>query len=226
MHTGKGQVVELLLYNGFRQARISCSPNLTPAPGHYVMAGTASRPDLLPVPLYSTDSTASGFVACDPIPDYWSPATEVYLSGPLGNGFTVSHSSRKIALIVVENSSNRLAGLLRSVLKKGAEVVLVSGADESNLPDEVEVQPLESMRDVFDWADYVALDVDRERLPQLREQLFRQNQTSAGKEAQVLVRTPIPCGGIAECGVCAVGTKSSWKMACKDGPVFDLWDLI
>jgi NAD(P)H-flavin reductase len=51
------------------------------------------------------------------------------------------------------------------------------------------------------------------------------NQLSVKQEAQVLVRTSIPCGGIADCGVCAVMTKSNWKLACKDGPVFDLKEL-
>jgi hypothetical protein len=28
-----------------------------------------------------------------------------------------------------------------------------------------------------------------------------------------------------KCGVCAVKVKRGWKMACVDGPVFDLKDL-
>ena len=45
-------------------------------------------------------------------------------------------------------------------------------------------------------------------------------------EAQVLVLVPMPCGGMGECGVCAVKIQRGWKLACKDGPVFDLEDLI
>jgi NAD(P)H-flavin reductase len=41
-----------------------------------------------------------------------------------------------------------------------------------------------------------------------------------------LVVAPMPCGGLAECGVCAVTTRRGWKLACKDGPVFDLGELI
>jgi len=59
----------------------------------------------------------------------------------------------------------------------------------------------------------------------LREQVGNQNQVIARWGAQVLVRTPVPCGGIAECGVCAVTLKSEWKLACKDGPVFDWGEL-
>ena len=46
------------------------------------------------------------------------------------------------------------------------------------------------------------------------------------EQAQVLVRTPLPCGGIAACGVCAVhltGSSRDYRLACKDGPVFQLY---
>ena len=65
----------------------------------------------------------------------------------------------------------------------------------------------------------------RENLSRLRETLGKQNQVAAGIGAQVLVRTPVPCGGAGECGVCAVTFRSEWRLACKDGPVFDWRDL-
>ena len=43
--------------------------------------------------------------------------------------------------------------------------------------------------------------------------------------AQALVLGPMPCGGLADCGVCAVTTRSDWKLACKEGPVFDLEEI-
>ncbi|MBI3152940.1 MAG: hypothetical protein HYZ21_12455, partial [Chloroflexi bacterium] len=45
-------------------------------------------------------------------------------------------------------------------------------------------------------------------------------------EAQVLIRTQMPCGALAECGICAVMVGQQWKMACKDGPVFDWKELL
>jgi NAD(P)H-flavin reductase len=43
--------------------------------------------------------------------------------------------------------------------------------------------------------------------------------------AEALVLTAMPCGGMAECGVCAVKTAAGWQSACKDGPVFDFASL-
>jgi hypothetical protein len=36
----------------------------------------------------------------------------------------------------------------------------------------------------------------------------------------------MPCAGLADCGVCAVELRRGWKLACKDGPVFDLRDIL
>jgi hypothetical protein len=36
----------------------------------------------------------------------------------------------------------------------------------------------------------------------------------------------MPCAGLAACGVCAVQTRRGWKLACVDGPVFDLKEIM
>jgi hypothetical protein len=58
------------------------------------------------------------------------------------------------------------------------------------------------------------------------EMTSKLNQVSAVRDAQVLIHTPMPCAGLAECGVCAVRDRHDWKMACKDGPVFIMKDLL
>jgi dihydroorotate dehydrogenase electron transfer subunit len=224
MHTDKGRVVELILKDGQRQARISCPENLIPSPGQYLLASDESDSPL-PVPVFYTDSAPQGFIAAARLPDSWNPGREIYLRGPLGHGFTLPNTARKVGLVALDDAPSRLSGLISPALKQGAAVVLISGSRVDNLPDEVEVQPLSALNEIMKWADYAAFDVDRENLPVLREQLFNGTQAKVPFEAQVLVRTPVPCGGIAECGVCAVKVKSAWKMACKDGPVFDWKEL-
>ena len=219
----KGQVVELILQDGLRHARISCPMSLTPSPGQYLLASDGSDSPL-PVPVYYTDSSPQGFVAA-PVPDSWNPGHEIYLRGPLGRGFTLPASARKIALVAFDDSPSRLRGLIRLALSQGAAVVLVTDSIAENLPDDVEVQPLSALAEILEWNDYVAFDVARENLQGLMERLGKRNQLSALNEAQILIRTPVPCGGVAECGVCAVTTKSGWKMACKEGPVFRWNDI-
>jgi hypothetical protein len=125
-----------------------------------------------------------------------------------------------VGLVAFEDSPARLKGLIRLALKQAAAVVLVGNSTPDSLPDDVEVQPISTLQEIAEWADYLACDVERENLNQLKERLGRQEQL-AGKEVQVLIHTPVPCGGVADCGACAVKLKSDWRLACKEGPVFD-----
>ena len=224
MHTGKGQVLETILEDGQRLARISCPTNLIPSAGQYLLASDASDSPL-PVPLYYTDSAPEGFLAASPFPESWMPGTTISLRGPLGSGFRLPVFARKIALVAFDDTPLRLRGLIRPALKQGAAVVLVSDFHVDNLSDEVEAQPLSAMQDVMAWADYAAFDVARENLFELRERLGVLKQAQVTCEAQVLIRTAVPCGGVADCGVCGVNLKSGWQLACKDGPVFDLREI-
>ena len=224
MSTGQGQVLELFLEDGYRYARLSCPPDLVPAPGQYLLAGDSSDSPL-PVPLFYTDSAPGGFIATATLPEAWQPGVELHLRGPLGRGFALPPAARKVGLVALDDSLARLRGLIRPSLKQGAAVVLVCDSATDALPDEVEVQPLSAMGEIAAWADYLAFDVRREKLDQLKGIFENRFQLSAGKAAQVLVRALVSCGGFAECGICAVTVKSGWKMACKDGPVFDLREL-
>jgi hypothetical protein len=82
------------------------------------------------------------------------------------------------------------------------------------------------MQEIYQWADYAAFDVGRENLHQLREKFGRKEQARSPHEAQVLVRASMPCGALAECGVCAITIRHEWRMICKEGPVFEIKDLL
>ena len=224
MNTGNGQVLELILEDGCRYARIACPPNLVPAPGQYLLASDGSDAPL-PVPLFHTDFAPQGFIAAAPPTTIWNPGLDLHLRGPLGRGFSLPLSARKVGLVAFDDSPACLRGLIQPALKQDAAVVFIGHSAADNLPDDVEVQPLSALPEILEWADYVAFDVRRENLNMLREQLVKWNLPSAGKGAQFLIRTPVPCGGLAECGACAVTLRSEWKLACKNGPVFDWRDL-
>lgn len=218
MHSGKGSITELTLEEGCLYARVSCPENLIPSPGQYLLASDASDTPL-PVSIFYTDSAPGGFITL--AASHWKPGNGLHLRGPLGRGFSLPVVARRIALIAYDDAPVRLRGLVRPALKQNASVVLVCSSNVDSFPDEVEVQPMVAMFDALQWADYAAIDVSRENLPELKARLFEQKRAAAVRDAEVLIRTPMPCGGIADCGVCAVVTRSSWKMACKDGPVFD-----
>jgi dihydroorotate dehydrogenase electron transfer subunit len=224
MHTGKGQITELLLDDGFQLAQISCPQALIPAPGQYLLASHDSN-IIVPVPLFYTESALDSFLALLHSSESWRPGQELHLRGPFGRGFSMPATSRRVVLAAFDNSVLLLRGLMHDALKHGAAVVVLADSGLENLPDDVEVQPVSALDEVMKWADYAAFVVSRENFSGWKERFGMSRQASVTRKAQVLVRTPVPCGGIAECGVCAVSLNSGWKMACKDGPVFQMDEL-
>ena len=222
MHTGTGRIAELILEDECLYARISCSDELVPSPGQYLLAGHGSD-SVVPVPIFHTDSAPQGFIG--PALDSWRPGDVLFLRGPLGRGFALPASARKIGLVAFDGPPSRLRGLIPPALKQNASIVLLCNSSTDNLPDEVEVQPLVALGEILQWADFLALDVERESLPDLLKRFGERMPFQVLRGVQVLIHTPMPCGGLAECSVCAVTTKSEWKMACKDGPVFNLSEL-
>jgi len=223
MKNGEGQLSEIYLDS---RARIVCPPELIPAPGQYLLAYADGSDSPLAVPVFFSDSAPDGFRAAPYLPLAWIPGTRLHLRGPLGHGFSVPVFARKAALIAFDESPARLHGLISIALKQGAEVVLVSNTVMDEMPEAVEVQPLQAMNDIYQWADYAAIDVGRENLNQLREMIGKKEQAKGPREAQVFIRAPMPCGALAECGVCALTIRHDWKMICKDGPVFEMNEVL
>ncbi len=218
MKTGSGQLNEIYLDSS---VRIICPPELIPLPGQYLLAHARGSDSPLAVPVFFSDSALNGFRSA-PLDVDWMPGTQLYLRGPLGHGFSIPTFARKVALIAFDDSPARLRGLISNALKQGAEVALVSNSAMDDVPEAVEVQPLQAMMEIYQWADYAAFDMRRENLDQLIENFGRMNQAKVPREAQVLIRAPMPCGALAECGICALTIRHEWKMICKDGPVFDM----
>jgi hypothetical protein len=230
MKNGEGQLFEIYLDS---RTRILCPPELIPAPGQYLLAHARGSDAPLAVPVFFSDSAPDGFRSAPLVDSSWQPGTQLDLRGPLGRGFSIPTFARKVALIVFDDLPARLRGLIPLALKQGAEVVLVSNTVLDDIPEAVEVQPLQAMFEIYRWADYAAFDVERENLIHLKENFGMLEQAKGGAlsvskgppEAQVLVRAPMPCGALAECGVCALTIHHEWKMICKDGPVFEMKEL-
>jgi len=122
------------------------------------------------------------------------------LRGPLGHGFHLPTGPRRVALAALNDSAGPLLPL-------------------------VEVLPLDLLPEAPGWAHYLALDAPLRLLPGLPRLLGLERPGNLGCPAEVLARADMPCGGLAACGVCAVEARKGWKLACKDGPVFDWEEL-
>jgi hypothetical protein len=223
MHTGIGQLTQMYLDGS---AELDCLPNLVPTAGQYLLAHDSASDSPLAVPVYFYESAPKGFRFAPPFPSSWTFGTQLALRGPLGHGFSLPVAACKIALIALAGSPARLHGLIPLALKREMEAVLLCNTPVSDLPEDVEVQPLQALDEICKWADFIAIDLQRENLDQLKEITSKLGHVAAVREAQILIHTQMPCGGLAECGVCAIGIQHDWRMACKDGPVFILKDIL
>lgn len=225
----QARVAEIFLDGGEPAARIACEANLIPAPGRYLLAHAVGSDSALAAALFCSRALADGFLAAPPIPAAllpnqglrWTPGTRLWLRGPLGRGFTLPAAARRIALVALDSTPARLLGLIGPAMKQQAAIVLLCEVPPADLPLAVEVQPLSGLGDAQAWADYLAIDLARESLPELKR--IRGAATVHG--AQALVRTPVPCGGLAECAICTVEARQGRRLACKDGPVFEISEL-
>jgi hypothetical protein len=160
------------------------------------------------------------------------------IRGPLGKGFKLPQAARFVALATFTKDPSRLLALAEPALAQNAALVLLTDHPPENLPAAIEISPLSALAETLRWADYLALDAPRSALPALMQSI----RTAAySRDGQILVETALPCGGMGECGVCAVsrgaagfGTHRTllnhpprpYMLACKDGPVFDLKTLL
>ncbi len=223
MHSAQGQIIQTA-FDEERAARLQCPPALIPAPGQYLLThapGDAHHP--LPVVLYPSALHPDGFTAAGPLPPHWTPGLRLYLRGPLGHGFSLPPAARALGLIAVQTSPARLLPLIQPALNQGAAVALSTARIPEGLPPAVEIVPPHAAPEIAAWADCLCLDIPRPLLPNLPHLLGNAPLPTA---AQALVQTPIPCGNLGECSVCAVPLRHGWALACKEGPVFALKALL
>ncbi len=238
MHTGIGRIDETFIQAG-HAARITCAPNLVPAPGQYLLAHALSEPDApLPHSVFLAGSHPRGFYAAHPLPVAWTPGTELTLRGPLGRGFHLPASAQKIALAALGQNCSRLFALLEPALAQKAEITLLTDTPPEGLPPAIEILPLTALAETVRWADYLAIDAPRAAITALQDLFFPDSQQPysgytlppplppVSCAAEILIDTPLPCGGMAECGVCAIHRKERDWLVCQEGPVFDLKALL
>ena len=215
-------------YNGVNMLRIACPGRAVPSAGKCSHAFSPSKPEHpMAVSLFAAEFFEDGFLTAPLAVNNWEPGTHLELYGPLGRGFQLPSHVQRLALAGIGEPGYRLLPIILQALKKDAAVVLFIEGESPSLPTAVEVHPLDLLPDAYGWADFLAIEASIGAIASLRNRLgIMSNAVNLLCPAQVLVVSPMPCGGVADCGVCCVKTQRSWKMVCKHGPVFALELLI
>ncbi len=229
-----GRLVEILLepYQN-AAARIACRVEALPKPGQYLQAHNPSDPlEVVPITLFAAGKITMSrddqviFPIAGPLPATWQPGTPLNLRGPLGRGFTPPLRAKRLVLAALGSNPARLLSLLPEAMRRGAEVAVFCDGAVGELPTSVEVRKLDALPASLAWADYLVVDVALDQVEDLAAHLDLKENLPRSLAAQVLVAAPMPCGGLAKCGVCSLSTRNGSKLACQDGPVFDFNDLV
>jgi dihydroorotate dehydrogenase electron transfer subunit len=165
---------------------------------------------------------------------------ELSLVGPLGNGFQVATESRRLLLVAGGMGIAPLLFLAEEPLKRGIPVDLLYGAafKNPNMADYCNRKGIKLFEATEDGsAGYHGLVTDlipehtggvdqvfacgpapmyraMARLPELKN-----------IPVQVSLEVRMACG-LGACLGCTIGTKSGLKRVCKDGPVFNLNEIV
>ncbi|GAB4580551.1 MAG: hypothetical protein Fur0022_32930 [Anaerolineales bacterium] len=207
--------------------QITCPPQAIPMPGQYLLVH-APHDEEAPLAhvIFPAHCAGESFVAAPPVPATWQIGTSLHLRGPLGKGFQLPGPVRNLALISLGETVSRLLPLLaladNSALFTSSPLHLLS----PSLPSSLEINPLSDLPAALRWANFLAFDLPLARLLDLPKLLDLAQDDPLPCPAQALIFTPMPCGGIADCGVCAVGRGSKSRLACTEGPVFDVRELL
>ena len=196
-------------------------------PGQFLQVMSAEDGELLPTILYPCGMLGSSRLFSGDLPKSWQPGVEIHFRGPRGNGFHLPPLARRVAFTSLDFTSlNPLLPLADEALNNGAEVTVVSEKCLTNLAAEVEVLPLSELHQIKEWSDYLAAMIPARKITEFQRALEVQIGTNTNSQIEVLVQTPIICDEVSGCGACAVNTSRGWKLACKDGPVFSLDELV
>jgi len=223
--TFESTLTEITLSPGGIGGVLACPPRLQLQPGQYLLGTVPELAAPLASALFPADIQSGLLRLAAPLPQTWTAGMILRVRGPLGHGFTLPALARRVALADPNHSAERLAPLMTAALAQGAAVVLFSATSPADLPAEVESLPLEQLAEAPAWADYLALDLTTAQAANWRKLLAIPPGQPCPCSTETLIVTAIPCGGQAECGVCAVQTRSGWRLGCKDGPVFPLTEL-
>ncbi len=170
------------------------------------------------------------------------PGDEVEMFGPLGNGFAIAPATRKLLLVAGGIGLAPLCFLAQQARQEGHEITLLYGTcNKDRYPPELLPDGLE-MIDVTEDGSVGQKGLATNLLGDLApraDQIFacgpmamyrdmaarKRELNLQGKAVQVSLEVRMACG-VGICYGCTVRTGSGLKQVCRDGPVFELDEIL
>jgi dihydroorotate dehydrogenase electron transfer subunit len=214
------------------------------SPGCFVLADLGGY---LRVPLFPACLEPEGFdVVASPDHPVATvrPGESVDIIGPAGHGFDVPAAVRRLLLVADAHHLPVLLSLALQEPGRERSVALLLSAPSASelypirlLPSALEVHVitadgsagragsfLDLLPELVRWADRVCIACEPALHSALAGIVREVRMRPGDRFAQALVVPPIVCG-VGACQGCAVQVSRGTKLACADGPVFDLLEL-
>ena len=177
------------------------------------------------------------------------PGNNVDLIGPLGNGFSVHPDSRNLLLVAGGIGIAPLRFLVDTALGQGKKITLLVGARSAAQLPPIETPPGRNPHSGIDIqestedgsAGYRGMVTEligtckSDRIDQVfacgPPAMYRQMSSSRNelglerKPTQVSLEMRMGCG-MGFCYACSINTSGGLKQVCRDGPVFELADIV
>ncbi|MBI4286702.1 MAG: dihydroorotate dehydrogenase electron transfer subunit [Chloroflexi bacterium] len=223
-----------------------------PAPGQFVMVrcGEICQHTLpRPLSIHQVDGTRLALlfqVTGKDTGTAWlarrQPGDEMDITGPLGNGYRISSQAHNLLLAAGGIGIAPIAFLASEATKGDYTIRLLYGARHKShlypaewLPEHVALIPAtddgsagkkgrvtDFLAEQAAWADQIFVCGPPNMYATL---VSRKAELFKGKRCQLSVETRMGCGhGV--CYSCTVKTRQGLRQVCKDGPVFDLDDIL
>lgn len=154
----------------------------------------------------------------------WEIGDDLIIHGPIGEGFRSILRYQNLLLIDLESENRSLYSLMEAGLNEGKNIVYSAKETEFPIPASVEIIPNSLTGETLFWADFIAVEVNREKLS-LYEDLFIQIM-NMNIDCDVMVHCPILCYGKSDCMVCTIKSKNGWVKTCQQGQVIKLDQLV
>jgi dihydroorotate dehydrogenase electron transfer subunit len=245
MHTG-GQVTDIESSGPLVRVTLAVPLTSRLGAGRFVLADIPDcgylRTPLFPARL--DPETCDALIPPDHPAAALRPGDAVDLIGPMGRGFEILGAARRLLLLADTPHLPALLPLTNPDEKsERATALLLTAATAADLypiqllPPTLEVyvttadgsagchgSPLNLLPELIRWADVICAAAEPAVYAETAR-IVRDERIRPGRNfAQVLVAPPIVCG-VGACRGCAVETRRGIRLACTDGPVFDLLDL-
>ena len=157
---------------------------------------------------------------------------------PVGNGFTIETGTQRLLLVCEGSHAAPLIALAREATQKQIAVTLLIEAASaasafspisSLLPIDVEYQVVPGLAaalpTLLRWPDQICAAGDMALYALLKAQMAIAGLIAPARFAQVVIAPPMACG-FGACLACAAETPRGMRLACVDGPVFDLAEIV